>query len=654
MSVAFELLRFPDGRTGKFVRSETGLEARGSFMARERAAHRIKYGNLDRSLVQAANAASAASAPIPVRALVVLEPGLEDTAAFRAGLEDLGASVVPGSKAPFVSVDVDARALTRLSRLEGVARVSLGAEGDIASTELNLSGPGVGLTVPKIDTVFNPVINGGPPPDNPTGAPQRIGIVEDARCELGTYHQALAGLNVTEEALGDSCNADNQCEHCGGTEVRCVAGRCIDPHATWVLSVMAHELANGTSYGAFEAEFYHPNIGAVASGASPSANREIRCSDNGLVAAYDYLVQEGVTTVTESFACLSAAQGADGLAQDYYARFEDLTVVRASGVNNGTRNGNLTNWGCKPSNSICVGGMNAAGGLDFFAPTDNPSVSESFAVFSDREEPDVVGLSIDADVVDVATTTQWQKRDGTSYAAPSIAALAALTKQFCGFDNHLGIRALLMTGAWDFNPVDDAYTMPPTTISEDGRDGAGSPTADNVIKFCGLEPFDNVGGGLFTINVGGGDSTPAPPWISTADPGINPDLPVAPAGLDDPTAEWRQKPVAFLESVAPGARVRVSMAWDSCPTTPLGYGYTDLSIDLDLFLVDYDTEEVLVSSRSFDNNNEGFDIITPPDGETRNLAVVVAFDPAAAQACNGVDNEPFALYYAAADGSFFD
>lgn len=108
-----------------------------------------------------------------------------------------------------------------------------------------------------------------------------------------------------------------------------------------------------------------------------------------------------------------------------------------------------------------------------------------------------------------------------------------------------------------------------------------------------------------------------------------------------------KKTFEFL--VDEGDRIRISMAWDNCLSSNKGTGPSGLAADFDLFLCDYEAESCLAASRSYDNNNEGFDVIVPVAGEipvSRAYAVVVGFDPDVSVPCDENPLESFWLAFA--------
>lgn len=165
-----------------------------------------------------------------------------------------------------------------------------------------------------------------------------------------------------------------------------------------------------------------------------------------------------------------------------------------------------------------------------------------------------------------------------------------------------------------------------------------------------------IGGGGFTVNIATGDGKEtAPEWLESFDGGY-PGFSSAGLGAGPGFATLGQYPGGqpmkikrtFEISAKEGDRIRVSMAWDNCPTSNKGTGPSALAADFDLFLVDFDAEEPIAASRSYDNNNEGFDFVIPQEGEVpkpRNLELVVGYDLDGTSPC-GSPNESFWMVYA--------
>ncbi|MEM9694287.1 MAG: S8 family serine peptidase [Myxococcota bacterium] len=633
-TVTFELHRSAHGATRKYVRRANGrLDTYGDYITAEREAYRIRFGNLSPRLVDQLEAMPSGSSK---RVLMIFDRA--DNASTQRALRERGVELdaSPNGRIVFASMTRDE--LQAIRHLPGITRIDAANTGGTGLEFSPPSGPGNSLTSARIDTRYNQALNGGRPPG--TELPrQRIGIVEDPGCRLFSQHEAMSGLNLTTQgdAFGEAggvrtCFNDTPCDTaCNGL---CINSECIDPHASRVWSAMAHRVDSGV-FGAHQAEFFHPTVG--------EGSNDIKCTDDFKIQAYEWLRSRGVTTVVESFGCENP-NGADGITQDFYAREYDIAFFRAAGVTAF----DVTAPGCLPANAICVGGFDTPTSMSASSNGENPNTARD-----DREEPDIVALARDVDVIDVtsASTSNWTTRNGTSYASPAMGALGAMTKQGCdGELDHKALRAMMMATAWSYNPEGDPYSTP---LAHEGastflnrRDGAGGPIAHVRDLFCGEpnaeSPFTTTGG-IFTINVNGTDGDPLPAWMIEPGGQIGTPTPRTEGATPNELGDIVGRVAAGFENVPGGNRLRVTLSWDACPSSAFGLGPSNLSADLDLFAVDFDTEQPIFSARSFDDNNEGFDIILP-EGEARNIAFVVSVDPRVSSTCGENADEPYALY----------
>ncbi len=521
-----------------------------------------------------------------------------------------------------------AQAVARLSEVSRVASTNHGSTTEFTPPNT----PGNSLTVHRVDTAFNPAY---------TGMDQKIGVVENANCRLYEEHDAFAamGTTIVHENPPITCTQHATCTAECGVFARCVGGECVSSHVSKIASEIAQTMPSG-SYGAYNAEIYHPNRGDGS---------DVACSEYGIANAYDWLFSRSVTTATESFGC----EEEDGMAQDWWARNADIAVFRAAG--NISQVGNDTTWGCRPMNSICVGGFqeNGSGGYEMYSDSawGNPSTSNS-----DREEPDITALGSVVDVLQIIdpntglpTTAGWEKASGTSYAAPAAATMGVLLKEACGGTiNHMFLRAIMMTGAWGINPHGTKYSTPGTG---DQRDGAGAPLSDDLLMFClGGGGGLRTKGGVFIVDLERGDD--APPWLDDSFDGGSGQLSLQPQG--QPTSGTPTQIVVIDQvELQAGDRARLTMSWDNCPLTYLGTGPAQLSADLDLFLCDMAGQTCLATSRSYDNNNEGFDVTVPPATPLTTYSVVVGYNPDNSPGCNGSSLEPAAWAAVYGSATFF-
>ena len=207
--------------------------------------------------------------------------------------------------------------------------------------------PTAAIKVPGIDTV----LNGEFALD---GTDQGIGIIEDGGCRLLGEHEAFASTTIVNGAFIDSCMTAQGCD-CGGG-AQCVDDgtfnpTCVDSHASRIASTIAQEVTDG-QFGAWNATIYYPNKGDICN-SSDIDERLYWLSSN-----------QYASTITESYGCFD---GEDGLTQDWYARYREMAVFRASG---NLPLAETTEAPCRALNSICVGGISRTG----------PTVTSSFRV----------------------------------------------------------------------------------------------------------------------------------------------------------------------------------------------------------------------------------------------------------------------------------
>jgi hypothetical protein len=301
--------------------------------------------------------------------------------------------------------------------------------------------------------------------------------------------------------------------------------------------------------------------------------------------------------------------------ENYYARlFPNMLIVRAAGnsASTGDRACQLTGGGYN-TNGICVGGVNSNHARSCFSNFVNPANS-------DREEPDVMAGAGERDAncvsqtegVDVALvktwTTEWGASPGTSFAAPTVTSIAALTREACAWRwpdmDHRIIRAIMRTAASKYNPSGLRYSTP--TQGVDWEDGAGFVSAQLVEPFCDAGMRANSG--LDSPNLLTGDgSNPqgsveyevGQPGEGTGGSGFSLQAFTSP---NDGTRVWQV--VSDLGYLTPGVKVRATISWDTCTDD------VDLDhIDYDLFLYRQNPEGsgFVTASQSADDVEEGFD-----------------------------------------------
>ena len=93
-----------------------------------------------------------------------------------------------------------------------------------------------------------------------------------------------------------------------------------------------------------------------------------------------------------------------------------------------------------------------------------------------------------------------------------------------------------------------------------------------------------------------------------------------------------------------GDRIRVTFTWDGCPGSAIGQGPSDLSADIDLFFCVDDDKTCVKTSRSYDNNVEGFDYTVPSGTATKDYTLYHGYDPDNSPGC-GSTLEPAGWAY---------
>ncbi len=654
--VAFVVAETAGSGSHKFaIRSDGRRQSPGQVLREDREAYAARFGALSPALVRAIEV-SGEEELIPISVFFELPavweelmPGLQSdqTDDRRLALQALGEAIAAegdrlvaelsplgvrriaaAAHIPAVFGEATPEVIRQAARLPGITCLGWENPGEGAVFGPSPpSGPSNAITTPHIDTVLNA--------QGYDGTGQGIGIIEWPLCKLYDEHDNFANTTIVEEDLPSvtSCTTNGECGHCGDffPFMRCVNGKCIAGHASRMASTIVNSVTQGT-YGAFNATLFHPTH------ARP-------CSQQGIADGYSWLLGN-VTTTVESFGCDAAD---DGLAQDFYARWYGFAVFRAAG---NLESYPTTTEGCRTRNSICVGGMEPtpSGGWEIWDDVYNGTNGSAWINPSndhtDREEPNIVALSQGVEVIDTSAapnTTKWTWLNGTSYAAPAMAGMGALLKQACGGSiDPKFLRAFMMTSAWSINPDGKPYSTPGSAADcpgspPDCKDGAGAPTAENALRFCqppGPDPIE-VGGGTLNVDLEGGSEIP---WIDD--------------GKGNPTGPFKLTPLKIWP-LRQGDRLRVTFTWDGCPASAVGQGPSPLSADIDIFLcVGSPYWACLKTSRSYEDNVEGFDFTVSPGDPETGYTLYYGYDPDNSPGC-GLPYEPAAWAYAVGPSAFF-
>jgi hypothetical protein len=478
----------------------------------------------------------------------------------------------------------------KLARLPSVAWV---LSDERVATKL-LSAPNA-ISDPQTDTTFNA--------QGFFGDGQNVGVFEASSCGIYDKHEAFSNAaGIIYSSAVPSCMADSECVAICGDLGACVDGRCIETHQSSVTSCMV-ATKSGQRWGAANAQIFDFNA------------QQTSCVTGGVDHGYNWFDKNDVTTVPESWFCCSL--GHDGMVQDHYIRAAGISVFKAAGNQEGCKHESIPDQvACAETlNSVCVGGATGGGtSMASFSSWVNPPKT-------DREEPDVVALASGVEVSDTGAPDDWQSENGTSFATPAVAGIAALMKQACKKNGQdidrepLVIRALLQVSGWFRNPADWKYSTPNGNM--DHVDGAGGVVAGIALAACGVPTGTgpHVGWHQQDIDLTGGGPLPGgkPPVIGLGPPGEKPLSHNAPGGNDGR--------VGITLTSFPGLRrdqrLRVTFVWNSCPATVYASATPPSAVatDFDVFLFNKTTKTYAYASQSVDDNSEGFDVRLPAGGD---------------------------------------
>jgi hypothetical protein len=550
-----------------------------------------------------------------------------------------------------------------IDRVSQSTLITLAVTAEPRKGVLHVSGlPGNGVMDPHIDTTFN--ANGH------YAAGQKIGIVEMNHAGLFDTHEAFSQAEVdpnTGERVTYQVEPQQNCTQpsdCIAPGSDCIIlhdpnnKQCVSAHASSVASVAAGTngadcssgtCVNGVPYGAAWARYYYPN-------GQPDPTNV--CNPSDLALAYDWLANQGVTVVNESWGCdnnenYGGNASLDGITQDWYARHANMAIFKSAG-NQDSGTGDCTDPSAPACpytlNSTCVGANKWGGaGMAPYSNWTNRNAPPDGS-WSDREEPDISmfgGGSTDpacqdasggsVDILNAVNGFQneWTTQHGTSLAAPAAAAMAALCQEvmypleFQSSQREQDVRAILKSSGFARNIADYRYSMAFTSMTSgtpDWRDGGGTPMAEAVWMICngipsqgdlneqhGTDPGDLTGGQPFPFANGGGGcpscNNPNSQLNQSSAGDVRLQSAVVPALGDG--RRYHQIPGVF--NVNPGQRIRAVIVWDSCPGAPTGTAPAPVATDIDLFLVE-PFNNVVDASQSVSDVTEGFDVAPVDNG----------------------------------------
>jgi subtilisin family serine protease len=504
---------------------------------------------------------------------------------------------------PIIQGTATVQSVQKIAKLASVRLVMSGAE---ARTQYEAAPNSI--SDPHSDVAFNA--------RGVLGATQRVGAFEGGACTIFKNHEAFSSASgITEFGAAPTCTRDEDCiEACGYENGSCLtlgaAKRCVGMHVSQVTANMVAS-RDGQPWGAAKAGIFVYNPAESA------------CNVPNQVRAYEWFDEKDVTTVPESWNCLTgdyhspSVSREHGLVQDHIVRASGISIFKAAGnqVLAGKRFEQME--ACAGTlNSICVGATTA--GASAMMATGGRWSAWINPAGTDREEPDLTALGVDTLSHAFASTKAWESFSGTSAATPIAAGVAALLKDEC---RHAGrnvdrdplfIKAALQLSGWMRNTRDWRYSTPNSVL--DQHDGAGGIDANMLPGLC--YPPSGSGPGVIsrTVDLRGGRPLPegkAPP-IDMPPPGEQKALP-------DPSPDDGRVSEQLLSfpGLRSGNRLRALIAWNSCPATmhKEPSGPSAVATDFDLFLRNKSTGSYEYASQSVDDNGEGFDVTIDEPGD---------------------------------------
>lgn len=628
--------------------------------------HRARYGSLSYDAVQRLTSESPSSvATIEFVAWVV--PGRVHAVAAEV------ADVVPrvSTTPPFFTARATLRRIQELARHPDVYRIDVEGPGSSSfSAAYANDGPG-----DYSRSVTSLAANGS------YGAGINVGILEgfEGRCVLDEAHKAFAGsasmgINVQYLATPATCTASSQCACTGGGLVaasKCVNGQCQAGPKTGGFS-HTNAVASRITGWAGTGPKHASDVSLFVSNDTPIDDI------NALASAYQDFVDFDVTIVNQSFAPPQRWSPKHHL-MDWFQYNRRLLLVQ--GQPNGPIEGSPQSFGdvtsCYALNSLCVGGANASGTYGdytddtlFATPSLNPVLSGApgaGATFLDAERPDVISEAVNARVASLVSTSDWVPATGNSFAAPTVTGLAALITRKCidrGFTpTPEQLRSMIKTSAavaHNLTPTSDpAYPYggwaqrTGGSMRRDGQSGAGIADGETLDAFCGESEGCTSGcgrteaGDLLELSWTG---VPAGLSSASSDGNVNVrrnmDAGTVPGPLKAGSLQIAN--IGGLGKLRSGDRVRTTLAFTTCPDPTNAQSSARISParDYDLILYDAATDTALALSESFDDTNEGFDVLLPGTNDEFEDVVLAAIRPASGTPCKndaGEDFEPFAI-----------
>lgn len=386
-----------------------------------------------------------------------------------------------------------------------------------------------------------------------------------------------------------------------------------------------------------------------------------------------YLKDRNVHIINESWTeaiAVNSTYTAIDHSRDWFSRNEKVLFIKAGGQSETLYGAESSTISCNSLNALCV----SQTGTPSWPPKDfsddypintswwlNPK-SPLTKERKDAERPDIVTEGYQAKTLTTLTTDIWDFNSaGTSFAAPAIAGLAALMADYCGYGNNIDpvrMRARMRAAAWVPQAFEYQYYaslnppfFPRWNDGIDSRVGAGLVDATRLKRFCD-PPGTNYEDGQPAD--GSFDGTGWKPlnqsnwsWVYTADSDedsvIRSKNTLSQALVED-KGDLDVVELYTIQNVDEGSRVRFNFSYETCPDVLSSPNYNDYSapaIDYDLAICSNDPTWC-VTSESFDDTNEGFDIITP---ESFKSLSVLLFRPQGTLGCNNLPEPGFWAAY---------
>ena len=494
--------------------------------------------------------------------------------------------------------------------------------------------------------------------------PIRIGIHEPLlnRCTIGNDHDAFQFTNAGTGTIRyyhtpASCSSDSECrclQGATGTESKCVNGLCRvaeDPRAH------THHVASRVAASVGSMKLHAAEVALFVSN-----DYVVDLVEQASV--LDWFVTSGVQIVNLSFGPDNGFTYSswDSLL-DQYSYEDHLLFVKSAG------NGPDNNVTCDALSNLCVGATLAnATYEDDFTDDDmdpmsswrNPVDPNAAPLLKDAERPDLVSQGTGALVASAELPDEWlhHPTGGTSMATPVVTGLVALLRDcreevFGTTPRHTSLRAMMRNASWTPHTLEDPsapfYPFGGAAPAHDAKAGVGIPSGSRVLRYCEetthpdcrngcpIDEEDNFGAGT-AMNLW----EPLPAWMQSADSGENNSVTVGNSGEVIGALKSGQNlrrelfPGVSLGTFRADDRLRVSLSFMPCPDN----GDGSPAVDYDLVACSESQQECFAVSESFDDTNEGFDVIF---SQTYADVKVFAVRSSSAVACerNGSEWEPF-------------